>query len=106
MNAAESAIRPQEGSVLPGDAVVRQGTAPIPTLIHDGLAVYSFGQGEPILFMPGPHRFEQPGDRMADALLAGLTALGRRAITFDPPASGQSTRPARLGMPEMHGCAS
>ena len=79
---------------------------PRPALIYDGLAVYSVGQGAPILFMPGPHRFEQPGDRMADALIAGLVALGRRVVTFDPPASGRSTRPARLGMPEMHACAS
>ncbi|MBS1251668.1 MAG: 2-hydroxy-6-oxononadienedioate/2-hydroxy-6-oxononatrienedioate hydrolase [Anaerolineales bacterium] len=38
-------------------------------------------------------------------LIAGLTELGRQTITFDPPASGQSTRPAQLGMAEMHQCA-
>jgi proline iminopeptidase len=76
-----------------------------PTFIHDGLAVYRFGSGVPVLLMPGPHRFEQPGDRTADALIDGLTQLGRQVVTFDPPGSGQSTRPARLGMPEMHQCA-
>jgi pimeloyl-ACP methyl ester carboxylesterase len=73
-------------------------------VLHDGLAVYAFGSGEPIFFMPGPHRFQKPGDRSADALIDGLARLGRRVITFDPPESGRSTRPARLGMAEMHGC--
>jgi hypothetical protein len=76
-----------------------------PYAIHDGLAVYRFGNGRPVLLMPGPHRFQQPGHRSADALIAGLTRLGRQIITFDPPGSGHSTRPARLGMPEMHQCA-
>jgi proline iminopeptidase len=78
---------------------------PSPYAIHDGLAVYRFGNGWPVLLMPGPHRFQQPGHRSADALIAGLTQLGRLVITFDPPGSGHSTRPARLGMPEMHQCA-
>lgn len=106
MNAAPDATYPPISVPLSLDRGERPTAPPVPTLIHNGLAVYSFGEGEPILFMPGPHRFEQPGDRMADALIAGLTALGRRVITFDPPASGHSTRPARLGMPEMHHCAS
>lgn len=83
-------------------------TARIPLIsyqVHAGLAVYAFGQGEPILFMPGPHRLEKPGDRMADALIQGLTHLGRQVITYDPPGSGRSTRPAHLGMTEMHECA-
>lgn len=79
---------------------------PTPFVIHEGLAVYRFGSGEPILLMPGPHRFQQPGDRTADVLIAGLTDLGRQTITFDPPASGQSTRRAHLSMAEMHQCAS
>lgn len=71
----------------------------------DGLAVYEFGSGEPILLMPGPHRLESPGDLMADALITGLVALRRRVITFDPPRSGRSARKAKLGMAEMHTCA-
>jgi len=78
---------------------------PAPYVIHDGLAVYSFGSGEPVFMMPGPHRFERPGLRIADALIDGLTQVGRQVITFDPPGSGQSTRPARLSMLEMHQCA-
>jgi proline iminopeptidase len=73
-------------------------------VMHDGLAVYAFGSGEPIFFMPGPHRFQKPGDRSADVLIDGLVRLGRQVITFDPPESGRSTRPARLGMAEMHKC--
>jgi pimeloyl-ACP methyl ester carboxylesterase len=78
---------------------------PRPYAVHDGLGAYRFGSGRPVLLMPGPHRLEQPGYRSADALIAGLTRLGCQVITFDPPGSGHSTRPARLGMPEMHQCA-
>ncbi len=78
---------------------------PPPYTLKDGLAVYRFGEGEPILFMPGPHRFQKPGDRTADMLIAGLMKLGRQVIIFDPPGSGQSTRLANLSMEEMHLCA-
>jgi 2-hydroxy-6-oxonona-2,4-dienedioate hydrolase len=78
---------------------------PEPYAVHDGLAFYRLGSGQPVFLMPGPHRFQKPGDRTADALIGGLTQLGRQVITFDPPESGQSTRPARLGMAEMHQCA-
>ncbi len=76
-----------------------------PYLVRDGLAVYRIGLGEPVLMMPGPHRFERPGLRAADALIGALTGAGRQVITFDPPGSGHSRRPARLGMAEMHQCA-
>ena len=75
-----------------------------PSLARDGLAVYRIGRGEPVLVMPGPHRFERPGLRAADALIDALTRLGRQVITFDPPGSGDSERPARLSMAEMHQC--
>ena len=79
---------------------------PPPTIvIQAGLAVYRFGAGAPVLFMPGPHRFQQPGMLVADALIDGLVRLGRQVITFDPPDSGRSTRPARLSLVEMHSCA-
>ena len=41
-----------------------------PSLVRDGLAVYRIGRGEPVLVMPGPHRFERPGLRAAYAALA------------------------------------
>ena len=64
----------------------------------DWLAVYRFGQGERILLMPGPHCFSRPGFATTDVLINGLTAMSRQVITFDPPGSGRSTRPARLSM--------
>ena len=90
-------------------APTRAARAPVrrPAL-HDGLAVYRFGDGpdsgEPIFFMPGPHRFQRPGLRTADALIHGLTRLGRSVVTFDPPGSGRSTRAAQLGLEEMLAC--
>jgi pimeloyl-ACP methyl ester carboxylesterase len=76
-----------------------------PYRLYDGLAVYRLGHGEPVLLMPAPHRFERPGLREFDALADGLQRLGRQVITYDPPGSGPSTRPARLSMEEMHQCA-
>lgn len=72
--------------------------------MHDGLAIYHVGAGVPIFLMPGPHRFARPGLPTTDALITGLNALGREVVTFDPPGSGRSTRPARLGMQEMEDC--
>ena len=78
---------------------------PEPYAIHDGLAVYRIGGGQPALLMPGPHRFQQPGDGTARPLIEGLTALGRQVVSFDPPGAGRSSRPARVSMAEMHDCA-
>lgn len=76
-----------------------------PFTLHNGLAVYRFGSGEPFFLMPGPHRFSRPGERTFDALIDGFARLGRQVITYDPPGSGQSTRPMRLDMAEMLDCA-
>ncbi|MGZ6314112.1 MAG: alpha/beta fold hydrolase [Candidatus Limnocylindrales bacterium] len=78
---------------------------PEPYIVHDGLAVYRVGDGSPVLLMPAPHRYQIPGDGSATPLIEGLTALGRQVISFDPPASGRSSRPMRLSMSEMHDCA-
>ena len=78
---------------------------PDPFAIRDGLAVYRIGEGPPLLLMPGPHRFQQPGDGTAAPLIEGLTRIGHQVVCFDPPGSGRSTRPARLSMTEMHDCA-
>lgn len=43
-----------------------------PFAIHAGLAVYRFGGGEPILFMPGPHRFQRPGPAFWRMALLGI----------------------------------
>lgn len=79
---------------------------PKPYRVRAGLAVYRIGDGEPVLLMPGPHRFQQPGNGTAAPLIEGLTGIDCQVISFDPPASGQSTRPSRLSMEEMHHCAS
>jgi proline iminopeptidase len=71
----------------------------------DGLAVCSIGTGPPLLLMPYPHAVSVVGDPSLHLLLQHLAALGRRVVTFDPPGSGRSTRPMRLGMPEMLACA-
>src|SRR3712207_6347008 len=72
-----------------------------PMVVHDGLAVYAFGSGEPVLLMPYPHAATVAGDRTLTALIEGFEAVGRRVLTFDPPASGRSSRPMRLDMEEM-----
>ena len=76
-----------------------------PYRVQDGLAVYRLGHGFPVLLMPGPHRFQLPGDGSARELIDGLLKLGCQVISFDPPASGHSFRAAHLGMAEMHQCA-
>lgn len=75
------------------------------TTVHDGLAVYRFGTGHLVLFMPYPHAVNVVGDRIPDTLVQGLVTLGRQVITFDPPGAGRSTRPLDLTMEEMLGCA-
>jgi hypothetical protein len=73
--------------------------------LHEGLAIYRTGAGSPMFLMPGPHRLARPGLRVTDALIAGITALDREVITFDPPGSGRSIRPAHLSIEEMLDCA-
>ena len=58
---------------------------PNPVAIHDGPAVYRIGDGQPILLMPGAHRFQQPGDESAAPLTDGLTRLEQQVASFDPP---------------------
>jgi proline iminopeptidase len=48
---------------------------------------------------------QRVGTRSGDALIRGLRSLRCSVLTFDPPGSGRSSRPARLSMEEMHGCA-
>lgn len=98
--------QPMPRRAVPSGDLGRTGWVRAPRIsIHDGLAVCGFGTGEPVFFMPGPHRFQRPGLRSADALIDGLVGLGREVVTFEPPGSGRSTRPARLGMEEMIACS-
>lgn len=73
--------------------------------ITNGLACYSVGEGEPIFLMPYPHGF--PVSPAAEGPLAeSLLDIGYRVVTFDPPSSFRSPRPARVDMAEMLSCAS
>ena len=76
-----------------------------PFAVQRGLAVYRIGEGDPVLLMPGPHRYQQPGDGSSGALIRGLTGTGRSVISFDPPGAGASTREPHLGMNEAHECS-
>jgi proline iminopeptidase len=67
-----------------------------------GLAVYQLGMGEPLL--PAPHGFVA-GPAAEGPLAALLAEQGDTVITFDPPDAFRSTRPARVDLAEMLGCA-
>jgi proline iminopeptidase len=88
-----------------GSADGQQAPGWAPFEINHGLAVYRIGEGRPVLLMPGPHRMQRVGTRSGDALVEGLRDLGHSVVTFDPPGSGRSSRPAELSMEEMHRCA-
>ena len=74
-----------------------------PAILRDGLAIYSIGQGEPLLLMPYPHASAPPIEQ--NQLAQVLSGLGRRVITFDAPGMYRSTRQAAVSMPVMLGCA-
>ena len=75
-----------------------------PTHVHDGLAMYRRGTGEPVLLMPYPHAMTLVG--MAESPFAEtLTRIGRSVITFDPPGAYASTRQAQCTLSEMLTCA-
>jgi proline iminopeptidase len=75
-----------------------------PTLLHDGLAIYSTGLGEPLLLMSYPHGFGVAPIGQGP-LAVVLRELKQRVISFDPPGMFNTTRPAHVSMPEMLGCA-
>ncbi|MCO5244501.1 MAG: alpha/beta hydrolase [Anaerolineae bacterium] len=77
----------------------------VPELVmHDGLAIYRLGEGEPLLLFPYPHGSTL--HPMAENPLARLLAgLGRQVITFDPPGAFRSARPMRCDLAEMLDCA-
>ena len=53
-------------------------------IMSNGLAIYRFGQGEPILFMPYPHAGWVVGDPIPTAIIEGLKQANRQVITFYP----------------------
>lgn len=71
-----------------------------PHSIENGLAVYSVGDGQPVLLFPYPHAHTTRP--MADGELAQtLVKLGRRVITFDMPGAYHSTRTPEGDMAEI-----
>jgi pimeloyl-ACP methyl ester carboxylesterase len=81
-------------------------TEPVtPSAIVDGLAVYSIGEGPPLLLMPNPQGMV--GESTSTGSLARLLVeTGHHVITFDPPgAFASSALVPRLGLDEMVECA-
>nr|NQU94177.1 alpha/beta hydrolase [Bacteroidota bacterium] len=74
-----------------------------PSQIQRGLAMYHIGNGEPVFLMPYPHA-SSPTSMAESPLAVILLDLGYSVITFDPPSSFQSSRPATCGMKEMIDC--
>ena len=83
------------------EAATASRTVPVPYAQSDGLAIYRFGKGEPILFLPYPHAASVVGDLIPTVLIEGLEQADRQVITFDPPSAGRSTRRARLDLAKM-----
>ena len=59
------------------EAATTNRTVPMPYTQSDGLAIYRFGQGEPLLFMPYPHAASVVGDPLPSALIEGLEQTNR-----------------------------
>jgi proline iminopeptidase len=79
---------------------------PSSRIINDGLAIYSYGSGEPLLLMPYPHGIGDASGPLMQGLVRGLNGMGRQVVTFDPPQAGRSRRRrARINMAEMLECA-
>lgn len=75
-----------------------------PHSVEDGLAVYSIGQGEPVLLFPYPHAHTTT-PMVQEPLAQILVGLGRRVISFDVPGAYRSRREPVGDMQEMIACA-
>jgi 3-oxoadipate enol-lactonase len=71
-----------------------------PTTLKDGLAIYQFGRGAPLMLMPYPYGYAL-NPIVASPLAERLVAINRQIVTFDPPGTYHSERPARMDMREM-----
>jgi len=71
-----------------------------PTSVKNGLAIYTIGEGNPVLLFPYPHAdAEVP---MAHSELGEiLVSTGRKVLSFDPPGAFYSTRIPTGDMDEM-----
>lgn len=71
-----------------------------PSSVDDGLAVYSAGDGEPLLLFPYPHGHTV--EPMAQGRLANILAgMGRTVVTFDVPGAYRSTKEPVGDMDEL-----
>jgi pimeloyl-ACP methyl ester carboxylesterase len=62
-----------------------------PVSVVDGLAVYTVGEGDPVLLFPYPH--SHTTEPMAQGPIAEiLSRMGRTVVTFDVPGAYRSTR--------------
>jgi len=75
-----------------------------PTVLVNGLAVYTSGEGEPILVFPYPHAGTNKPMIQSD-FSEIFIALGRKVITFDVPGAYASSREPKVDMDEMLECA-
>ena len=71
---------------------------------NNGLAVYSTGEGQPILLMPYPHGFSIC-PIIEGELAKILVDTGYRVVSFDPPGIFRSMRLPEIAMSEMLDCA-
>jgi proline iminopeptidase len=71
-----------------------------PHSVRDGLAVYSQGDGQPVLLFPYPHGHTRTP--MAESELAHLLAdMGRQVVTFDVPGAYRSVAKPTGDMAEI-----
>jgi hypothetical protein len=48
--------------------------------VHNGLAIFRFGAGEPLLFMPYPHGLSVVGDPKPTEIIAGFVRMGHQVV--------------------------
>jgi pimeloyl-ACP methyl ester carboxylesterase/AcrR family transcriptional regulator len=99
---AQPATHPEVKDALP--ALRKPAGIDEPALMHDGLAVYDAGKGDPLLLMPYPHGFSRAPIIQGELAQIFLES-GLRVVSFDPPGMFRSTRLAEVSMPEMLRCA-
>ena len=79
-------------------------SATITQTLNNGLAIYSVGEGQPVLLMPYPHGFSVAP--VSESALAEIFVnAGYCVITYDPPGAFRSTRSAQVIMSEMLDCS-
>ena len=73
--------------------------------VQNGLAMFRFGSGRPVLWMPYPMAAFTTADWVPLASRLAFLDAGFSVLTFDPPGSGESPRKPEVTMDEMISCA-